>query len=387
MTYRSFFVIFLLFSSSHCRGLHAEEPIDKTDWINDWPGRELPGTEGWGSIDVDSIDQYSLSVTYALDGGRFGDQLTNYIKALWLSWKYDLPFIYRPFDYSDQLVLSASHPTSLSNEALAPFTAKLEYFSPLDLEISEKVFFHLDNMTDRHKNQNIKLIWNIGLLTPFLEEHFCEKLDDEAFRDFLHQLVKPKKPLQLIPLPKNKKTIAIHYRTGVGYDWEHNIRNMPTKFPPETFYFNSLKQAAIRFNHEPLYIYLFTDHPDPLVLQEKFIAKLIELEIENDCVFDCRSEDNFYSKNVLEDLFSMMQFDCLIHPDSSFSRLAAILAAPFIEIKPLNWAVIRRDANGNAMHDKEGHVIVDSLVVERYKRGKAISNMHTAPVEDCLLFE
>lgn len=46
--------------------------------MNSWGITEIPGTEGLPSIGVEEIENYSISVTYALDGGRFGDQITNY---------------------------------------------------------------------------------------------------------------------------------------------------------------------------------------------------------------------------------------------------------------------------------------------------------------------
>lgn len=53
--------------------------------------------------------------------------------------------------------------------------------------------------------------------------------------------------------PKERKSIAMHVRTGIGYDLEVILRNMPTKFPPDTFYLEGLKQAALYFEDQPLY--------------------------------------------------------------------------------------------------------------------------------------
>ena len=61
------------------------------------------------SISVDEIDEYAVSVTYRWMVEDFGDQLTGYLKALWISYKYNTPLIYRSFDYSDQLVFSDIH--------------------------------------------------------------------------------------------------------------------------------------------------------------------------------------------------------------------------------------------------------------------------------------
>jgi hypothetical protein len=338
--------------------------------------------ERLSSIEVDDIENYAISVTYALDGGRFGDQLTNYVRALWISWKYHLPLIFRPFEYSDQLALSDFHQTVLNDEALNSFSAKFGYFSFLELEKTAKVFGILGRGT-HHQPQ--KLLWNIGMLTPFIEEHYCEKLDDEEFRELLQKLVKPKHELDLLPLPKDIKTVAIHVRTGIGYDWALNIRNMPTKFPPDTFYLAGLKQAALYFKGQQLYVYIFTDHPEPAVLEERFIQALKSLNIENDVSLDCRRVGNHYTQNVLEDMFSMSQFDCIIHPDSSLSRFAAILTAPILEIKPSHWAEHRKNGDGTPMLDRQKNVIVDPLVIERIERGKPIRCMHVAPIEPKML--
>lgn len=355
------FLLLLLFLSS----LYA---VDERDWTNDWPYRVIKNLESIPSISVDEIEGYEFSITYALDGGRFGDQLTNYLRALWVSWKYELPFYYRPFDYSDQLCISSYHP-HLNNQK---FDAKLEYFHFLDLDKTRTVFSYLDRKDSCSK----KLIWNVGMLTPFIEEHFCEKLDDEAFRAFIKPIIQPKEELNLIAIPKERKSIAIHVRTGVGYDWKINIENMPTKFPPETFYLAGLKEAFKFFEGEPLYIYLFTDHPDPVSLKESFIKRII---FPINSVFECRHE-NRHDQNVLEDLFSMASFDAIIHPDSSISRLAVILSAPIFEVKPSHWAEVRLNSDGIAVLDKNGQFIVDPLIIQRASRGKDIVSMKVHPI-------
>ena len=86
-------------------------------------------------------------------------------------------------------------------------------------------------------------------------------------------------------------------------------------------------------------------------------------------------------------LFSMARFDCIIHGDSSFSRLAAILGGPVLQFRPSHWAEIRRDAEGNGLLDKNGCQIVDALMVEREKKGGNICNRQTFYIEDALLFE
>ena len=83
----------------------------------------------------------------------------------------------------------------------------------------------------------------------------------------------------------------------------------------------------------------------------------------------------------------MTQFDCLIHPDSSLSRLAATISAPALEIKPSHWAEYRKDQDGKPLLDKQGSLIVDPLIIKREERGKPIYHMSVAPIEFSMLFE
>ena len=50
--------------------------------------------------------------------------------------------------------------------------------------------------------------------------------------------------------------------------------------------------------------------------------------------FDCRINDNGHNANVLEDFFSMMDFDCLIRPGSHFSRFVQRLGNNKVVIYP-----------------------------------------------------
>lgn len=375
-------ILFLLLVS------YSLEAREERDWVSleEWMNQELTYSHGMKSISVDELDDYTISVTYALDGGRFGDQLTGYLKALWISYKYNIPLIYRSFDYSDQLVFSDLHKNLFSEENVKSFDAKLEYFSPLELDKTAAVFQFLDKMPNHQDPKKKRLIWNIGLLTPFIEERFCEKMDDKGFRTLIQQLVKPKRKLALLPLPKDCKTIAIHVRTGVGFDWENNIRNMPTKFLPDTFYLGSLREAVDYFRGELLYVYIFTDHPQPGVIQERYLQEIERWNLDNEMIVDCRKEGNHHTLNVLEDLFSMAQFDCMIHGDSSFSRLAAIFSAPLLQFRPSHWAELRKGSDGQPLLDRKGQIIVEPLMVEREARGKKIIRKEVVPVDSSLLF-
>ena len=73
---------------------------------------------------------------------------------------------------------------------------------------------------------------------------------------------------------------------------------------------NALKEILNIFTDKSLYFYIFTDDPNPLDLRNKFYEELIQ--INKKIVIECRLSENTHNKNVLEDFFSMIQFDCLI---------------------------------------------------------------------------
>lgn len=53
--------------------------------------------------------------------------------------------------------------------------------------------------------------------------------------------------------------------------------------------------------------------------------------------FDCRKGTNSHKLNVLEDLFNMTRFDCLIRPSSSYSTIAQLLNNFIIVIHPMHY--------------------------------------------------
>lgn len=294
------------------------------------------------------------AVTYALDCGRFGDQLINYIKALWVSWKYDLPLLYKPFSYSEELVLSQAH---------------LFFQEKGDLEA---ISFHSE-MAPLNK-----VLYVVSYYTPFIEEW-----EDEAFRNYLQGLVKPLKKIKPLRIPKGRIAVAIHVRRGGGYDCCQS--QAPTKFPPDTFYLNGLKRVADHFKGKSLYVHIFTDDRKPKRIIDKFFKELKNWGITNNVRIGGRTKKNRHDKMVLEDFFAMAQFDCLIRPDSSFSRAVGALSGPSLEITPLG-VDCRKDELGDPIRDKEGNVIVDNWIKFRPQKGKNVSHTQVALIDSSMLY-
>ena len=189
-----------------------------------------------------------------------------------------------------------------------------------------------------YKEVNGKIDPNADLLyiIPFFPESVYERncprnpylfdvnWSHEGFRKALQKMIQPACPLNVLQIPQNCITVAVHVRVGTGFDimpgqTYHDMTNgQPLKWPPLAFYFDGLRAIASRFPDQKIYAFIFTDHDNPEEIMDLFMRSV---EIDR-ITFDCRMYDNKHNLNVLEDFFSLMQFDCLIRPDSNFSLMA-----------------------------------------------------------------
>ncbi len=54
-------------------------------------------------------DGTSSAIAYGLNAKRFGDKLISYCHAKWISYKHNIPLLYRPFTRSDKLILHTKY--------------------------------------------------------------------------------------------------------------------------------------------------------------------------------------------------------------------------------------------------------------------------------------
>ena len=257
-------------------------------------------------------------VTYEVPSGRFGDQLLIYMHAKWLSYRYSMPLLFKPFLHSHELLLddhellrtAPNYPLvliendeTISQTQLPEALFMAQYFpeSPYDYKHYKWPTFSID--------------W-----------------DDPDFVSLLRSHISPKNPLTLSPLPTTHITVALHVRTGVGFDDPILMPHWPLKFPNEAFYLTQLRTLSTLLHHAPLFVRLFTDDPDPSSIIERYKNALSDINI----TFTFRTEDNGHNTHVLEDLFDMMRYDCLIRPESSYSIAAEKLGNFRIIIHPLD---------------------------------------------------
>ncbi len=332
------------------------EPLDLFNENCPYPYFGITPDKVLGLWDAEDLDKGPAAVTYldnARWGGRLGDFLLMYIKAKWVSYKYELRLYYKPFKYSDQFMMhdlenrwyddyitrytiiedpyqgvahQKSHSVDLE-QFINPFLKKLHiihyYFQPKSWGEQQA----------RYDSQDVGE-W-VGLY------------EDTEFRTILREMLKPRIPVKKLELPVDRITVAVHVRKGGGYDGEmlslqlysdqeekpaiycacsafasyYTDVGYTLKFPPDQFYVEQIRYLSKKYNDMPMYVHLFTDDRDPQALIDKYAAAVDKPNI----TYGCRQKGNHYDCNVIDDLFNMVRFDCFIRSGSNFPQVAQLL--------------------------------------------------------------
>lgn len=281
----------------------------------------------------------STFITYSLDCGRFGDQIINYIKAFQISKKYGIPILYKPIEYGEFLQLSKTH----------------QHFDKMNLkgykivtsdatnEKRDEIQNELQKIKDTKKDTELQNLYEISYRTP------VPQIDDLESRKALQELIKPTIALKAPNIPQGHVSVALHVRRGGSYDTQTVKDSMPTKFPPDSYYIQSLAQIAKMNPSKPLYARIFTDDHHPEKIKKRYEECLKELGINN--VTIAFEAFNTNTDTALEDFFAMAQFDCLVRPDSSYSFSVSQIFGPVIEISPPEWGKVRKDPRNRPVID------------------------------------
>jgi len=269
-----------------------------------------------------SIKCVNSAITWEPNGGRFGDNLLSYSRAKWLSYQFNIPLLYLPFKYSDQLMLHTQE-TMYTNQLTQQFT----YIKRLPYKKKPILLPNNNTLYISHWNTDISIDWN-----------------DQVFLKELKKNIYPLYPLEKVIIPDNCISIALHVRNGGGFvaDNDQERERCPLRFVPDEFFIAQVQHIAAIFKKENLYVHIFTDHLEPLKLKQKF-----ETAINNPRItFGCREHKNNHHSNVLEDFFSMMDFDCLIRPGSHYSRFVQRLGNNIMVIYPES---VKKDSQGKSI--------------------------------------
>ena len=257
-------------------------------------------------------------ISYEERERRFGDNLFVYLHAKWLAYQHNTPLLYKPFPYSSDLILD-------------DIECKFNEDKPNDFE---EVRFR-NGINVQRESFYCSKIYNVRYFPesrweqqngtrhngkPWVD-YFSVDWKKLEFRNEIQKLIQPKRDLQLVRPPKDHASIAIHFREGGGYDIVSDW-NLPLKFAPLDFYVEGLLKVCELFKGESIYCYLFTDAKNP----GDYVEKLKErIPSDINMTFDYRMNGNSHDKNVIEDFFSLFQFDSLIYPQSNFSMVPGLI--------------------------------------------------------------
>ncbi|HEY5235391.1 MAG TPA: hypothetical protein VIJ14_04360, partial [Rhabdochlamydiaceae bacterium] len=250
------------------------------------------------------------AVTYTFSGGRFGDNLLAYAHAKWIAYCYDIPLLYQPFPYSDQLALHENERLYCA-DTITPFKKQvtLGYGSEVDSRDPLPTLYTVPYFGEPAHERAINPGW------AYVEMDW----NDEGFRAVLKDMIKPKQDYPKMKLPRNRITIAAHVRRGGGADSPEAQLLEPMRFPPNQFYIDQIRRIGEIFRGRRLYCYIFTDDLNPQGIVETLRQGLRGVNV----TLECRKAGNHHNSNVVEDFFALLQFDCIIRPCSNFSYMAS----------------------------------------------------------------
>ena len=264
-------------------------------------------------------ERFQNYITYELSGGRLGDNLIAYLHAKWLSHVHGIPLLYKPFEFSSDMVLSK---TDLPIENIDLSSCILhKYRKGMSIEktsdnISTVYVVHYFPESSWEKT------WGTRHNGKSWVDIFDVNWNDSVFKTLAREAITPSKPLKLVIPPENTLSIAIHFREGGGFDTNIDALNLPLKFPPFEFYVEALRTICRSSQSQKIYCYLFTDAQEPGLWAEK-IQKAIGQN--QNIIIDYRKTNNNHNQNILEDFFSLFTFNILIYPQSNFSMVAALI--------------------------------------------------------------
>lgn len=281
-------------------------------------------------------------------GGGLGDNLAIFCLGRSLALKYDLDFELQTFDGSEFFTfhdnLKIIH---------GPLIAK-----PLDSET--------DLLNALESNQ--KFYAHIFTDCGFVSKDILDVLRREL-------TIKEALPEWISHLPSDKIKVAVHIRTGLGkdhydgelcsiqlYDYDatkiqyHKWDALPfihlvnlginpffpkkvcsditfnsLRFPPLQFYLDQLARLYEYFGKEPLFVHIFTDHPEPQKLLLEFKKFFLNRNIEFYC--------NEYAgnKSLISEIYAMSKFNVLVRSYSYFARISELIGDHKLIIFPLKY--------------------------------------------------
>lgn len=261
-----------------------------------------------------------IKFTYGFSGGRLGDNLISFIRARWLAYVFKGTVELKNFEFIDNFQFCKIYNKLENNEQIMQLTnlneiTKKKYDKPIIFELP---YFPLENLEK-------KLYWHKNRSTEILKINWLDK----NFIDILKKEICANSNFNL-KLTKNfKYNVAIHYRFGSGPDLvQEDPIPIPSKSPSIDFYIKSLNLLKSILNEGKIYCHIFSDKTNIEsflnILQKKFPEITFDFHVSNQNI------------GVLEDFFSMLDFEYMIRPCSNISLIASIIGKCHTVILPIS---------------------------------------------------
>jgi hypothetical protein len=264
-----------------------------------------------------SICDVSSTVTFELNGGRFGDNIFSCSQAFWLHYRYGFQLLFRPFEYSEALKIHHLYP-HLTKAAVRKLTRRVR------VKQHEPSYDEYDT-----------------LYATLYDEHIDVDWSDTEFVDRYRAVISPQNSRwPSIEVPQNCHSIALHIRCGGGHEWDKKYYwARPLQFPSLEYYVQAL-HLLLRHLEGNCHVHLFTDDPHPKRLAKK-IYKQLSLTDQERVNIVYRKEHNRHDANVLVDFFDMMKFKYLIRTVSRFSLFVELLGTCSVSIYPAKATCVK----------------------------------------------
>ena len=293
------------------------------------------------------------AVTYELSGGRFGDSLISYLHAKWFAYQRNIPVVLKMFTYSNYLVLDEAelktHPCKMG--LARHYLGRGDFFfngrGPPEGILYICPYFPEDSWELKNTND---LQGN-----PY--HSFEVDWKDPGFRKEALAMIAPKRSMPLTKLREGVINVALHIRDGGGYDFDDFRTRFPLKLPPFQFYVDGVKAILDLFPGRQIDIHLFTDAQFP-----EMVAKRIENEVNPGprVKMFYRKGSSHFNRNVLEDFFSLFQFQVMIRPQSNFSMIPTLLQDFAVVYSPKECSI-----GDEGVRIEEVSLEVDRVLYER----------------------
>lgn len=259
-------------------------------------------------------------ITYQVEKEGLGTHLLNYMRAKWLSHLYEIPVRVKPFPHFNQLVLG--------NKELK---LNIAHHNPRIMLEREEQIAYMDPTRALYTLPNFPEV-DLAIVDLPEPPYIAADWKDLEFLKVLRKFVAPEKDIDEISLPKNRVSVALHVRRGLPTESRDLKSQNPLKFPPNSYYVAQLQRLNTLFQGRPLYVFIFTEDKNP-----GDIAQALEKELHLPHVkFDWHKGTYNHRAHVIDDLFNMMRFTCLVRPLSNYSLVAEILGNHRILIKPVS---------------------------------------------------